>query len=139
MSHVKKVLSFFNYKALIFSIVLAALLVFMGYLTGKYPFYTQIRMLRFFIYSITLMLPGVIMILVSLLLKYVFGIQLIVPDLSFNIFSFILYGVIFYLVSFRYLKLKNAKDKKRFWIRIGIWFGGFLILSMCFLIKTYYF
>jgi hypothetical protein len=128
--------------ALIFAVVLSVILIYAGNLTGKYPYYTNIRLFRFLVYSLTLMYPVVVTMLSGLVTKYVLGFPLILSNTAFYIVSFILYSVPFYFISRRYLELRKLHDKKklkRFWIKTGIGFGIFLIFSMGFLIKTFYF
>lgn len=125
-------------KAFFFSVLLALFFVAICVYTIMDPYYTDLRLFRFFIYSISLMFPVLVLTLSNLLLKSI-GISIFISDTMFFVLAYFLYFILIYPIALAYLSRRNKKEKKMFWIKTGIWVGIFLLFSIGYLIKSFYF
>ncbi len=131
----KDIIMFLDVKLIFQALIFATFFVVIIWLLQKYPFVITNPMLRFFVYSSTMMIPTLVMILLSYLVKRL-GVALF-PQATYLILSFIVYFLLYYFIVRLYKKRKPAKRKK-FVVILLICIMVYLIISIYFLLRIFY-
>ena len=118
-------------KAFILSLILSFLMILAGSLLIKYPLFLSGHFLRFFAYSLVLMLPVLVITSLYYALRPVVDISAFTRTSSLP--DFIVYFCFFFLLFFFYNKQKTKEKKRKFLFLAIFIFTIYIIFSISFL------
>ena len=119
----KKQINKYNFNMFVLSVLFGLFMVFIILLLLKYDDFIKIRILRFIVYSLTLLIPTVIFSILQGLFSFT---ELTLSESSYYVIAFIFYSCFFYIFILR------CHKKDSFWclVKLGIGILLFLIASV---------
>ncbi|MEM4268093.1 MAG: hypothetical protein QXK37_04670 [Candidatus Woesearchaeota archaeon] len=117
------------------SIAFASFMMIISWLLISYPFLFKNMFVRFFVYSITMLLPTTITFLFAWPLG-LFNVSL--PAYSYYLIGYVAYATLFYFVLDSYLSRKHT-TRKRYLMKVATAVGIFIVGGILFLTDMYYY
>lgn len=131
----KHILGFARYwhsKSFLISSIGASAIIATILLMMKYPLAINVPIARFILYSMTMMLPTLVVSAISYPLK------IAVSETSYLFTTFTLYFVIFYATLHFYRKQDTREKKIRYILMVMVYTLIFLVASVAYLMKSFY-
>ena len=123
---------YWHAKSFAISFIASSAIVATIILMMEYPLAINVPIIRFFLYSMTMMLPTLVVSAVSYPLK------IAVAQTSYLLATFILYFLIFYATLHFYRKQDTREKRIRYVAMVMIYALIFLAVSVAYLMKSFY-
>lgn len=128
----KSLTIYWHTKTFLISFIASSAIVATILLMTKYPLAINVPIARFLLYSMTMMLPTLVVSAISYPLK------IAVSETAYLFVTFILYFLILY-ATFHFYRKQDTREKKiRYIMMVMVYSLIFLVASVAYLMKSFY-